>query len=279
MRMRIYSHDELIAVARTDNAALDSRDRKTDAELTSIIRRTVKAQDVEINRVACDKCFAKHYGDLAATDAAISYRKRAQTCWGNDWEQRALESFEQSHRDKEHRTVNVSRAFEWGREWDVSNPKSWAIIYGHVGTGKTYLARCVLNKAMQQGLSAREIEAADLVQLNNTWSDNVKKFNAILKADVFLIEEVGLVSWTKDALVALRRVVDAAYKNRKRGVVLMTSNLSADELMDAWYAPVKGTGWETIYNSMIDRMRKIQRLVMDGETLRRGAQNVLPGVA
>jgi len=277
--MRVYTFDELLAKATADNAALQKKTQKNAAELLAIVRADEKACQMSLNRVHCDACVKKLSGELAATDAAISYRKRAQACWTVDWEQRAQECFERSDRATEDRTQSISRAWEWAREWNIDAEKSWAIVCGPVGTGKTYLARCILNRAMQSGLSAREIEAADLIRLNNGWSENEKKMAALLKADVFLIEELGLVSWTKDAIVTLRRVIDAAYKNKRRGVVLMTSNLSVDELIKAWHAPVKGTEWEVIFESMRDRMRKVQRLMMDGSTLRKGAQNNLPGVA
>ena len=278
-KLRTYSFDDLLGLATLDNATLQPKAKKNDAELNAAVRAADKSCQSALDRVACDACVKKERGELAATDAAISFRKRAQACWTVDWEQRVEECFERSDRATEDRTQSISRAWEWAREWNIDAEKSWAIVCGPVGTGKTYLARCILNRAMQSGLSAREIEAADLIRLNNGWSENEKKMAALLKADVFLIEEVGLVSWTKDALVALRRVIDAAYKNKRRGVVLMTSNLSVDELIKAWHAPVKGTEWEVIFESMRDRMRKVQRLMMDGSTLRKGAQNNLPGVA
>ena len=277
--MRVFTFEELIDQATVANSKRPQGKQLNAAELISAVRAADKSCQSALDRVACDACVKKERGELAATDAAISYRKRAQACWTVDWEQRVEECFERSDRATEDRTQSISRAWEWAREWNIDAEKSWAIVCGPVGTGKTYLARCILNRAMQSGLSAREIEAADLIRLNNGWSENEKKMAALLKADVFLIEEVGLVSWTKDALVALRRVIDAAYKNKRRGVVLMTSNLSVDELIKAWHAPVKGTEWEVIFESMRDRMRKVQRLMMDGSTLRKGAQNNLPGVA
>ncbi|MHB2029197.1 MAG: IS21-like element helper ATPase IstB [Acidimicrobiales bacterium] len=108
------------------------------------------------------------------------------------------------------------------------------VICGPSGTGKSHLLEALGQSAIDAKKTVvwYSIEDLGLVVRRHRIDDTVAKGLApILRADVIVIDDIGLLPITEDAAEGLYRVIDAAYERRS---VAISSNLHPsgfDELM------------------------------------------------
>jgi len=125
-------------------------------------------------------------------------------------------------------TQQALRTLEWvGRRENL-------VVCGPSGTGKTFFLEALGQHAVEQGLRVAWFTLEDLGQLlrRHRADDTVTKAIArILRADVVVVDDIGLLPVSHDAAEGLYRLVDAAYEKRS---VAVSSNLHPagfDELM------------------------------------------------
>ncbi len=107
-------------------------------------------------------------------------------------------------------------------------------ICGPSGTGKSHLAEALGHLAIDQGKTVawHTLESLAVLLRRHRADDTVTKaIGRLTKADLIVIDDVGMVPVAADAAEALFRVVDAAYEKRS---IALTSNIHPagfDELM------------------------------------------------
>ena len=93
------------------------------------------------------------------------------------------------------------------------------------GTGKTFLLEALGQHAVEQGLRVAWFTLEDLGGLlrRHRADDTVTKAIArVLRADLVVVDDIGLLPVSQDAAEGLYRLVDAAYEKRS---VAVSSNL------------------------------------------------------
>lgn len=125
-------------------------------------------------------------------------------------------------------TQQALRTLEWvGRRENL-------VVCGPSGTGKTFLLEALGQQAVQTGLKVAWFTLEDLgVLLRRHRADDTvtKAIARVLRADVVVVDDIGLLPVAQDAAEGLYRLVDAAYEKRS---VAISSNLhpaAFDELM------------------------------------------------
>ena len=125
-------------------------------------------------------------------------------------------------------TQQALRTLEW-----VSRREN-LVVCGPSGTGKTFLLEALGQHAVEQGLKVAWFTLEDLGALlrRHRADDTVTKAIArVLRADLVVVDDVGLLPVAQDAAEGLYRLVDAAYEKRS---IAISSNLhpaAFDELM------------------------------------------------
>jgi DNA replication protein DnaC len=125
-------------------------------------------------------------------------------------------------------TQQALRTLEWvGRRENL-------VVCGPSGTGKTFLLEALGQTAVQAGMRVAwfTLEALGVLVRRHRADDTVTKAVArILRADLIVVDDIGLLPVSPDAAEGLYRLVDAAYEKRS---VAVSSNLHPagfDELM------------------------------------------------
>jgi DNA replication protein DnaC len=125
-------------------------------------------------------------------------------------------------------TQAALRTLEWvGRRENL-------VVCGPSGTGKTFLLEALGQQAVEAGLKVAwfTLEALGVLLRRHRADDTVTKAIArVLRADLVVVDDVGLLPVAQDAAEGLYRLVDAAYEKRS---VAVSSNLhpaAFDELM------------------------------------------------
>ena len=137
-------------------------------------------------------------------------------------------------------TQQALRTLEWVTR------KENLVLCGPSGTGKTFLLEALGQQAVEEGLRVSWFTLEDLGALlrRHRADDTVTKAIArVLRADLIIVDDIGLLPVATDAAEGLYRLVDAAYEKR---AVAISSNLhpaAFDELMP-----------KTIATATVDRL-------------------------
>jgi DNA replication protein DnaC len=125
-------------------------------------------------------------------------------------------------------TQQALRTLEWiGRKENL-------VVCGPSGTGKTFLLEALGQLAVEQSLKVAwfTLEQLGVLVSRHRADDSVSKaISRVLRADVVMVDDVGLLPVAQDAAEGLYRLVDAAYEKRS---IAISSNLhpsAFDELM------------------------------------------------
>ena len=125
-------------------------------------------------------------------------------------------------------TQQALRTLEWVHR------RENLVVCGPSGTGKTFLLEALGQHAVEQGLRVAWFTLEDLgVLLRRHRADDTvtKAIARVLRADLVVCDDIGLLPVSQDAAEGLYRLVDAAYEKRS---VAISSNLhpaAFDELM------------------------------------------------
>jgi len=125
-------------------------------------------------------------------------------------------------------TQQALRTLEWVHR------RENLVLCGPSGTGKTFLLEALGQHAVEQGLKVAWFTLEDLgVLLRRHRADDTvtKAIARVLRADLVVVDDIGLLPVAQDAAEGLYRLVDAAYEKRS---VAISSNLhpaAFDELM------------------------------------------------
>ncbi len=125
-------------------------------------------------------------------------------------------------------TQQALRTLEWVHR------RENLVVCGPSGTGKTFLLEALGQHAVEAGLKVAWFTLEDLgVLLRRHRADDTvtKAIARILRADLVVVDDIGLLPVGHDAAEGLYRLVDAAYEKRS---IAVSSNLHPsgfDELM------------------------------------------------
>jgi DNA replication protein DnaC len=152
-------------------------------------------------------------------------------------------------------TQQALRTLEWvGRRENL-------VVCGPSGTGKTFLLEALGQQAVEAGLKVAWFTLEDLgvfVRRHRADDTVTKALTRLLRADLVVIDDIGLLPVGPDAAEGLYRLVDAAYEKRS---VAISSNLhpaAFDELMP-----------KTLATATVDRLLHHAHVVLtEGTSLR-----------
>jgi DNA replication protein DnaC len=125
-------------------------------------------------------------------------------------------------------TQNALRTLEW-----ITRHEN-LVVCGPSGTGKTFMLEALGQLAVEAGSHVAwfTLEALGVMVRAHRADDSVTKaITRILRADLIVIDDIGLLPVGSDSAEGLYRIVDAAYEKRS---VAISSNLhpsAFDELM------------------------------------------------
>lgn len=125
-------------------------------------------------------------------------------------------------------TQQALRTLEWVHR------RENLVVCGPSGTGKTFLLEALGQQAVEQGMRVAWFTLEDLgVLLRRHRADDTvtRAIARVLRADLVVVDDIGLLPVATDAAEGLYRLIDAAYEKRS---IAVSSNLHPagfDELM------------------------------------------------
>lgn len=154
---------------------------------------------------------------------------------------------------------NMSRAKCYVDRWqEMLSDNIGLLLWGDVGTGKSYFAACIANALVEQGISVRMTNFAAVLNELFDYKDKNEYISQLNDCNLLIIDDLGIERNTEYALEQVYNIIDARYKFGKP--LIITTNMSLTELKNP-----PDTAHKRIYDRILEMCVPIR---FNGENMR-----------
>ena len=214
---------------------------------------------------ACDEC--QKILEREKRVAEFLRRKKWLLDNGFIYERTLYECIQKSNSSVELKPTHVS-AYKKFREW---NKRDNVYIYGPVGTGKTFLARCYLNQYFQAGKTIADRRGEDFCLCVNQGFESIG-IEWLFNIPCILLDDIDKGFWTLNTLTHLLRLVNHRWENKLP--ILITSNMPPKGLQTFFESKCEGN--LGVVASIFDRLRSRSgdsiAIELTGDSLRKAGR-------
>lgn len=106
------------------------------------------------------------------------------------------------------------------------------LLWGGVGTGKTFYAACIANALIEEGVAVLMTNFSKILnQLSGLYSDDKNEFiDSMMRYSLLIIDDFGIERSTEYALEQVFNIIDERYKTNLP--LIVTTNLSLNTIKD-----------------------------------------------
>ena len=134
------------------------------------------------------------------------------------------------------------------------------LLYGPVGTGKTYLAACVANALIDKDYSVLMTNFASLTnQIQGMFDGKQEYINSLNRYSLLIIDDLGTERKTDFMAEMVFNIIDSRYRSGLP--MIITTNLTAEELKKP-----QEVAYSRIYDRVLERCHPVK---VDGNSRRR----------
>ena len=128
------------------------------------------------------------------------------------------------------RSPQMHHAHRYVEQWQTMRSENIGLLlWGGVGTGKSFLAGCIANALMAQEVPVRMTNFAHILnELNSSFSSRNEVIDKLCRYPLLIIDDFGMERGTEYALEQIYNIVDSRYRSRKP--LIVTANLTLDEI-------------------------------------------------
>lgn len=127
------------------------------------------------------------------------------------------------------------------------------LLYGNVGTGKSFMSSAIANRVIDNGFSAFQTDVRYIANLmESSFERRQSNLDRILGYDLLLIEDLGAQRSTSYMMEHVYAVIDGRYKTGKPMVV--TTNFDAERIADT----PNDEAWCRIFDRLLERCYPIK---------------------
>lgn len=112
-------------------------------------------------------------------------------------------------------------------EWETMSAENLGmLLWGDVGTGKSYMAACIANALVEKEISVRMLNLSDM--MNATFEAREDLMEVIKQCSLLIIDDFGMERETEFGMEISFQVIDTRYQSGKP--MIITKNLSLNKL-------------------------------------------------
>lgn len=148
------------------------------------------------------------------------------------------------------RSPQMHHAHRYVEQWQTMRAENLGLLlWGGVGTGKSFLVGCIANALMEQEVPVRMTNFARILnELNRSFSGRNEVVDKLCRYLLLIIDDFGMERGTEYALEQIYNIVDSRYRSRKP--LIVTTNLMLDELrhpQDTAHARIYDRCWKCAF--------------------------------
>lgn len=161
------------------------------------------------------------------------------------------------------RNPQTATARSYVARWEEMKEKNYGLLlWGKVGTGKSYLAGCIANALIEQEIPVCMTNFALILNdLAATFEGRNEYISRLCRYPLLILDDFGMERGTEYGLEQVYNVIDSRYRSEKP--LIITTNLSLDELNNP-----PDTAHKRIYDRVIEMCTPV---CCTGENFRRAA--------
>lgn len=126
------------------------------------------------------------------------------------------------------------------------------LLYGTVGTGKTYFAACIANRLIEEGYPVLMTNFARLTNQIQGMFDGKQEFiDSLNKYTLLIIDDLGAERKSEFMQEQVFNIIDSRYRSGLPFII--TTNLTADEIKKP-----QDVGYSRIYDRILERCHPIE---------------------
>lgn len=146
------------------------------------------------------------------------------------------------------RSPQMHHAYRYVEQWQTMRTENLGLLlWGGVGTGKSFLAGCIANALMEQEVPVRMTNFARILnELNSSFSGRNEVVDKLCRYPLLIIDDFGMERGTEYVLEQIYNIVDSRYRSRKP--LIVTTNLTLDEIRHP-----QDTTHARIYDRLLER--------------------------
>ena len=145
--------------------------------------------------------------------------------------------------------------------WEIMRRENIGyLLWGGVGTGKSYFAGCIANALMEQEIAVRMTNFALILNdLTASFEGRNEYIARLCRAPLLILDDFGMERGTEYGLEQVYNVIDSRYRSRKP--LIVTTNISLQDLQHP-----QDTAHARIYDRLLEMCAPIR---FSGENFRK----------
>ena len=159
------------------------------------------------------------------------------------------------------RCRQMKRAHFYVEHWDIMQDENIGyLLWGGVGTGKSYFAGCIANAMMEMEIPVRMTNFALILNdLTASFEGRNEYIANLCRAPLLIIDDFGMERNTEYGLEQVYNVIDSRYRSRRP--LIVTTNIPLHDLQHP-----QDTAHARIYDRLLEMCAPIR---FSGETFRK----------
>lgn len=159
------------------------------------------------------------------------------------------------------RNPKMQHAHRYVEQWQTIRTENYGLLlWGGVGTGKSFFAGCIANALMEQEVPVRMTNFASILNdLSNSFTGRNEVVDRLCRYPLLIIDDFGIERDTNYALEQVYNIIDSRYRSKKP--LIVTTNLALKEIQHP-----QDTAHARIYDRLLAMCSPI---CFSGENLRR----------
>ena len=169
----------------------------------------------------------------------------------------------------------MSKAHLYVEHWEQMRENNYGLLlWGKVGTGKSYFAGCIANALMEQEISVRMTNfSAILNDLTASFEGRNEYIERLCRFPLLILDDFGMERGTEYGLEQVYSVIDSRYRSGKP--LIATTNLTLEELqhpqdtphariydrLTSMCAPVRFTGSNFRKETAQEKLERLKQLM------------------
>ena len=144
--------------------------------------------------------------------------------------------------------VYIKKAKKYCENWEeIYKNNNGLLLWGDVGTGKTFIAGCIANELIENRVSVLMTSLSKIINDLQGFglTDKNAYLNSINRFKLLILDDLGAERQSDFALEQVFSVIDSRYKNGQP--VIITTNLSLNELKNP-----TDTKYKRIYDRILE---------------------------